>query len=198
MSRQVMVYIFCGGCGKEVESSCYPDKSILCGNCQEERHEGGKIEAPTGFVSNTLSAHHPINMSSFNITPERSFAPVLPKRTNGGGIAPEAYMTGVSRELFPPRVDTSVPHYASFEGVPTSLPAPRHRDVMNETKQQRFKNDLAELRGHIQASLVQAIDKRRRGVYYEEPERSEYLHKVDEEENKLWIKLEAVELLMKE
>ena len=29
------VYVFCGGCGKEVDSSCYPDKSTLCGKCED-------------------------------------------------------------------------------------------------------------------------------------------------------------------
>jgi hypothetical protein len=41
MSSQanVSVYVFCGGCGKEIDSSCYPDKSTLCTACQNEKEE---------------------------------------------------------------------------------------------------------------------------------------------------------------
>ena len=112
---------------------------------------------------------------------------LLPQRTNGGGLLPP-----------PLRVDTFLGSYDSFEEVPTSLPAPRHRDVMNETKEERLKKDLGELRATIQGDLVRAMDKRRCGVFYDEPERSEYLRSVDDQENKLWLKLDAVELLMNE
>jgi len=69
---------------------------------------------------------------------------------------------------------------------------------MNETKEERLKKDLGELRATIQGDLVRAMDKRRCGVFYDEPERSEYLRSVDDQENKLWLKLDAVELLLKE
>jgi hypothetical protein len=114
---------------------------------------------------------------------------------------PEAYKMGVPREVFfppPLRVDTTLGSYDSFEEVPSSLPAPRHRNVMNETRRERLKKDLAELRAKIQGELVRTMDLRRRGVFCDEPERSEYLRSIDEQENKLWIKLDAVELLMKE
>lgn len=31
---KVFVYVFCGSCGKEVDSSCYPDSSTLCPQCR--------------------------------------------------------------------------------------------------------------------------------------------------------------------
>lgn len=148
-------------------------------------------------------------------------APALAKPTPGGGIGwgtgtfsaddeltaplpartmtehPEPYKMG---PFFPPplRVDTTLGSYDDFDEVPTSLPAPRHRDVMNETKAERLKGDLGELRAKIQGDLVRTMDKRRRGVFYEEPERSEFLLRVDQEEHALWVKLDAVELLLKE
>lgn len=36
---KVAVHVFCGGCGKEVDSSCYPDKSTLCAKCQQEKED---------------------------------------------------------------------------------------------------------------------------------------------------------------
>jgi len=123
-------------------------------------------------------------------------SPVLPQRSNGGGIALLPRNGGAGNS--PLWVDTSLPAYGTFDDTPLSLPAPRHRDMMNESPAERLKKDLSELRGNIQSDLIRAMDKRRRGVYFDEPERSEYLHKLDEQENKLWLKLDAVELLLKE
>jgi hypothetical protein len=114
---------------------------------------------------------------------------------------PEASKMGVPRGVFfppPLRVNTSLGSYDTFEEMPTPLPAPRHRDAMNETETERLKKDLGELRAKIQGELVRTMDLRRRGVFYDEPERSEYLRSIDEQEKKLWMKLDAVELLMKE
>ncbi len=303
MADRVIVYVFCEGCGKEVDSSSYPEKSSLCETCEI----AVKLNMSTSDYL-ALSPQPSNTMSSLNITaqqiqdhraarkasglagcitgrpvPEMSLygysdvqswrpadpmkphcfcfdcrdlwdkdasidlqllkeghkmamwtyaellpadqrpkkeaeTPALAKPMPGGGTEalvggwgvplpprtmtehPEAYVRGVPREVFfpPPRVDTSAPAYESFEEVPTSLPAPRHRDVMNETKAERLRGDLAELRAKIQGDLVRTMDKRRRGVYYEEPDRSEYLRSVDQQENALWLKLDAVELLMKE
>ena len=118
---------------------------------------------------------------------DRPMTNEVSQRSNGGGM-----------DIPPLRINTSVPHYASFEEVPMSLPAPRHRDQMAEPKDERFLSYLMFLRGQTQSALVRTMDKRRRGVYSEEPERSEFLQEVDQEENKLWMKLEAIELLMKE
>ena len=141
----------------------------------------------------------------------------LPMRSNGGGVGwgsvprfsdggydstdDEDSLVTKTRAILHDtslRIDTSAPRYGSFDEVPRSLPAPRHRDVMNESPAERLKNDLAELRGQIQSKILRTMDKRRRGVYLDEPERSEYLQKVYEEENALLMKLEAVNLLLKE
>jgi hypothetical protein len=272
------LYVFCEGCGKEVDSSSYPEKVSLCETCEVT----GKLNTSTSEYL-ALSPQPSNNMAStLNITPEQikthratrkaaglagcisgrpvpemdlfgykdvqSWRPADPMNPHcfcfdcrdlwdndasldvqllkeGNKMAmstysellpaeappatrtmtehPEAYARGVPREVFfPPAqglwVDTTGPTFHSFEEVPTSLPAPRHRDIMNETQKERLKGDLAELRGRIQGDLVRTIDKRRLGVYYDEPERSEYLYDVDEEERMLWVKLDAVELLLKD
>lgn len=155
-------------------------------------------------------------------------SPVLPQRSNGTGISLLPRNGGADSPSLPARtmtepwwvnqenamkdmparrallglpalhVDTSAPIYGTFEETPLTLPAPRHRDIMNEVPAERLKKDLSDLRGQIQSDLIRVMDKRRRGVYFDEPERSEYLHKVDEQENTLWTKLEAVELLLKD
>lgn len=116
--------------------------------------------------------------------------PLLP-RTNGGGLS--ALGLGIP----PLRIDTSAPHHESFEEVPTSLPAPRHRDMMNETKEERFKNDLAELRARIQDDLVLTMDKKRH-AFDDDAERTDFIRKLAAEEAKLWAKLDAVNLLLKD
>jgi hypothetical protein len=42
------------------------------------------------------------------------------------------------------------------------------------------------------------IDKKRIAAFSDELHRSEFFHYVDEEEHKIWKKLEAVELLLKD
>lgn len=114
------------------------------------------------------------------------FPPLL-ARSNGGGV-----------EMPPLRVDTSIPRYGSFDDVPDSLPAPRHRDIMNEAPSERLRKDLGELRMRIQGQLVQVMDKKRRAAYYDEPQRSEFVAKVNDQERALWAKLDAIDLLLKE
>ena len=268
---QVFVYAFCEGCGTEVDSSSYPEKSSLCKPCEEELEAGVKLNTSLSHYL-ALSPQTSNNMSAtLNITPEQikahrasrkaaglvgckdgsdapsnslsgiswrpanpmnpscfchdcrdtwdsdasvdlqllkdghekamwtytSLLPVLPKRSNGGGIEmshdglpptrtmtehPEAYARGVPREVFfPPPIQTSLP-----------------RDVLNEMPNERLKNDLAELRGNIQRELVRVMDKKRSAAYRDEPQRSEFLHCVNEEEGTLWKKLDAVELLLKD
>lgn len=116
--------------------------------------------------------------------------PLLP-RTNGGGLS--ALGLGIP----PLRIDTSAPRHESFEEVPTSLPAPRHRDMMNETQEQRLKNDLAELRARIQDDIVTTMDKKRH-AFDNDAERTDFIRKLAAEEGKLWAKLDAVNLLLKD
>ncbi len=154
-----------------------------------------------------------------------SAALALPMRSNGGGIDMLCSDTrGVSlcaddadlgHELSPytddsaeptllpgrvpllPRVTTSQPRYGSFGEVPMSLPAPRARDIMNESPQERLRADLAILKGQLQSELVVVMDRRRNAVCYDNPdEAAAFLAGVREQEAALWKKLDAVDLLL--
>jgi hypothetical protein len=121
--------------------------------------------------------------------------PLLPQRSNGGGIAPPP-PPGLQRSMtlgiqIPPITVTT------FEDLPMSLPAPRARDLLSETPKERLKADLATLRGEIQTKLVLVMDSRRRAVALEGDERDDFLEEVQKKENVLWAKLAAVDLLLK-
>ena len=115
----------------------------------------------------------------------------LPTRTSGVASA----RVGLS---WPPPVDTSMPTYATVEETPLTLPAPRARDIKNESHKERLKSDLFFLRGEIQSKLILVMDTRRRAVAMSEEDREEFLETIQEKESKLWAKLDAVDLLLKE
>jgi hypothetical protein len=78
-----------------------------------------------------------------------------------------------------------------------SLPAPRHRDIMNESRDTRIKKDLLELIGDFQNELITVMDSRRRSIFMKnEEEREAYLADVDEKEADLWNKMRAAETLI--
>jgi hypothetical protein len=93
-------------------------------------------------------------------------------------------------------VDTSAPAYNSFEEIPTSLPAPRHRDVMHESPTDRLKSDLAELRGRLNAELVPTMDKRRMAACMEDADVPAFLAEIDAAETALWFKIKAIDTLL--
>ncbi len=82
-----------------------------------------------------------------------------------------------------------------FDAIPTSLPAPRHRDVMNETPDERIKNDLALLRMKYQRELIEKMDSKR-NVFLDNPDREEVLASIRAEEDVIWQKIEAIKLLL--
>lgn len=89
--------------------------------------------------------------------------------------------------LIPPRTET----YLAWPM------APRHRDVMNETKEERIKKDLLDLISSFRGDLIEVMDSRRRTLYYENPqERDEFLKEVSKKEDDLWDKIRAAELLI--
>lgn len=107
----------------------------------------------------------------------------LPTRSNGGGISP------------PPTVDIPPLSATTFDEIPTSLPAPRHRDVMNESSSERLKNDLAEYMGSLHSLLVRTMDSKRR-VFSDSPAREEILAKIQQEEARIFAKIDAVKLIL--
>lgn len=125
-------------------------------------------------------------------TPSSSTAPTpalpLPTRSMSGGIAPPLLL----------RVDTAPRSYGSFSEIPTSLPAPRARDILNETPNERLRADLGTLRGKLQSKLIVAMDRARQAVSYDDPtERATFLATVREDEQALWRKIDAIDLLLK-
>ena len=157
--------------------------------------------------------------------PEPTPSSVLPMRSNGGGIDMLCSDTrGVSlcpddtdqgHELSPYTDDTAEPtpgpgrvpllgvnteqrRYGSFSEVPTSLPAPRARDIMNESPAERLRGDLAILRGQVQSDLVVAMDRARHAVCYDDDDaRSAFMASVRADERALHDKLAAIDLLLR-
>lgn len=118
--------------------------------------------------------------------------PLLPSRSNGGGIAPLGLQRSMTLGIQIPPITAT-----NFEDLPMSLPAPRARDLMNETPKERLKTDLSILRGEIQSKLILVMDSRRRAVALDGDERDDFLEEVQTKENALWAKLHAVDLLLK-
>jgi hypothetical protein len=135
----------------------------------------------TGYVSAPTSP--PFNVRSPSLTPPP--VPLLASRTNGGGI--DAIVG----------INTEQPNYASFSEIPMSLPAPRARDIMNETPTERLRNDLANLRADIHRDLIITMDKQRDVICMPEADRATFRRKIRDEEDALWTKLDAVELLLR-
>lgn len=126
----------------------------------------------------------PMDMRPENPSPPSLRVP-LPTRTNGGGIP------------LPPRINTEQPSYGSFDEIPTSLPAPRARDIMNESSDERLRMDLAILRGKLQSDLVVVMDRRRNAICYDNPiDRSIFLAGIGVEEEAITNKLAAIDLLL--
>lgn len=133
-------------------------------------------------------------------------AEVLPARTLTEH--PEAYKMDVPRETWFPaaplpqrsmtNVPWALPKLEIPEGVPPiSLPAPRHRDVMNETRETRIRNDLLEKISDFRAELIEVMDSRR--TLYEGdriPDSDEPRRLLDRREEDLWKKINAAELLI--
>jgi len=112
---------------------------------------------------------------------------LLPQRSMSGGIAPPLLL----------RVDTAPRSYGSFSEIPMSLPAPRARDILNESPDERLRADLGTLRGKLHSKLILAMDRARQAVCYDDPvERATFLATVRADEQALWSKIDAVDLLL--
>lgn len=97
------------------------------------------------------------------------------------------------------RTDTCVPPPRPspvLTAIPTSLPPPKPRDLLNEAFETRYKTDLAILRGELQRELVVTMDKRRMLTSLSKDERTVYLKTIDEEEQALWRKMDALDILL--
>jgi hypothetical protein len=129
--------------------------------------------------------------------------PHLPMRTMTEH--PEAYARGVSRSLWfpsspvegPPRPPPIQIPTHNEGAVPMSLPAPRHRDVMNESRETRIKKDLLELLTRYRGQILDVMDSRRTACFYDDPKkRDELMAEVRKKEDDLWDLIHAVELII--
>ena len=139
-----------------------------------------KIETLSLLNLSTLSKTQPPKLKMASTS---SSSTILPTRSNGGGISPP-----LSVEI-PPLSATT------FEEIPMSLPAARHRDVMNETRTERIKNDLAEYKYELQSLLVRTMDSKR-FIFSDIPGREEMLAKIHNEEVRISAKIDAITLII--
>ncbi len=107
-----------------------------------------------------------------------------------------ARVPDVEPVLVPPPINTSLPSYGSFGNISLSLPAPRHRDVMNESRDERFKNDLAERRANLYSKLVPVMDKMRRVTLVSPDEVQAFTAAVRAEEDALWRQIDAIDVVL--
>ena len=95
------------------------------------------------------------------------------------------------------RLVTEQPSYDTFDQIPTSLPAPRVRDIMNETPDERLRSDLANLRGELRSELVVTMDRRRILACIEDDmERTILADSIDTDELALQRKIAAIDILL--
>ncbi len=99
------------------------------------------------------------------------------------------------RNIVPPSSD-AVPDVLPASNIPTSLPPPIPRDIMNESPEDRLRRDLTDLRAKIQSDLVVIMDSRRRLDWMEPDEARNLAHQIDDEESDLWAKIRAIDLLL--
>jgi hypothetical protein len=116
---------------------------------------------------------------------------------------PEAYARGVPRSLwFPSSPSTPLAAPPPLEIPPLratlmSLPAPRHRDILNESPEVRIKKDILQMVMKYRSDLIDVMDSRRTAPHHDEPEaREEYLAAVRKKEDDIWDKIRACELLI--
>lgn len=110
------------------------------------------------------------------------------------------HMDGTATSCYsPPLPPLSIPSLSAthFDEIPTSLPAPRHRDIMNETTEERIKNDLARFRSDIQNELVFIMDTRR-NIFTDGAGKDELLDYLNDKEATLQNKLDAINVILKD
>ena len=118
----------------------------------------------------------------------------LPMETTMLGLALPMRSTMEGIQIPPLTIEPQ--NYSTFEEIPTSLPAPRNRDVMNETVEERMRNDLQDLKLQLLKHLSKAMDSRYESLSMAEKERKVFLSSLTAKENALWEKFDAVETLL--
>ncbi len=116
-------------------------------------------------------------------------------RSNGGGVEEAVgWSAAIPENLRPPPV---VIPPLSETNLRISAPAPRHRDVMNESANIRMKRDLLQLLGEMQAQMVIDMDRRRDALSREGGIAKALVSHYEKKEDEIWEKIHAAELLIK-
>ncbi len=179
-----------GASYRPINPSNPPCFCATCRNLYDETGDGDARLVNTGHVGARKV------YASLLLPPSPPSSEITRTEENGGWT-----------DLFPKRSGTewhggvplhvTIPSLSAthFDAIPTSLPAPRHRDVMNETPDERIKNDLALLRMKYQRELIEKMDSKR-NVFLDNPDREEVLASIRAEEDVIWQKIEAIKLLL--
>lgn len=126
---------------------------------------------------------------------------LLPKRSNGGGLSADTYSP--SFRSFSERVPdvepilTAPPRTYGSLNIPMSLPAPRHRDLLNESPSERLKSDLSQRRATLSAKLVPVMDKMRRVIMMDPADVPAFKVAVRAEEDAIWRQIDAIDVLLR-
>lgn len=125
----------------------------------------------------------------------------LPQRSNGGGLSaetsPPSFRSYSERVPDVPPILTAPPRtYGSFSEIPMSLPAPRHRDVMNESPSERLQSDLSERRARLSGKLVPVMDKMRRSILMDPADVPAFAASVRAEEDAIWRQIDAIDVIL--
>lgn len=83
----------------------------------------------------------------------------------------------------------------TFDEIPVSLPAPRHRNVLNESRDERLRNDLHEYLGELKRELIVTMDSKR-SVFDDIPGRDVLLEKIAAAEEKIAHKIDSVNAIL--
>lgn len=184
------------------------DPACFCHDCRSSWDPDGVIDAAL-----ILKSHKGAIWTYKSLLPESAIPPCPPpaqpllarpinllSRTNGGGWCPheEVALPTATPPASPPTVPRIHILPRTDNDFSISLPAPRHRDVMNESRETRIKKDLLELLTDFRSEMIDIMDSRRTATYKEDDgTRCKYLEEVEKRETMAWEKIHAAELLIR-
>ncbi len=116
---------------------------------------------------------------------------LVPEEPPSNGLLEQA------EALSSPSLGVPSSFYSTFDEIPTSLPAPRARNLEEETPQERLKRDLSQLKMDLYHQLISVMDRRRISNRYEAAEHDAFIIEILEEEHALWQKIDAITILLK-
>lgn len=175
----------------------------FCHDCRSSWDADGKIDAELIKNGNqdalwTYSSLLPEPFVPPPPPPSSLARPInlLPRTDGWGWRGPEEEVKpAAATPPFPPKIQI-LPRTENDFSI--SLPAPRHRDIMNEDRQTRIKKDLLEILTDFRSEMIDIMDSRRTAIYKEDDgSRCKFLEEVEKKETVAWEKIHAAELLIR-